>query len=156
VYGKGPYFYDAVRRAIGDGPFFTALGEYVQTYRFRMAPPRGLVQLLARGRHRARVQALARRWLEEAHGDADLGGGGGRGVAAALLGVGEDEVPPEVGALIDSLGSALLGGGAGGGGRGGSGLGVDGLGGDRLGGGGPGGIDPHVLEGALRMLEELP
>jgi hypothetical protein len=184
VYGKGPYFYDAVRRAIGDGPFFTALGEYVQTYRFRTAPPRALVDRLARGRHRARVQALARRWLEGAYGDADLGGASARGLAAAMLGVREDEVPPEVGALLDALGPGLLGGGPGaagaggagagptrlggsgsgapggggslgGGGLGGGGLGAGGLGGGGLGGGGLG-LDPGALEGALRALEELP
>ena len=73
VYGKGPYMYQALRRAVGDRAFFAALRRYVDTYRFREAPSRGLVDQLARGRHRRRVRTIARRWLEGTHGDADIG-----------------------------------------------------------------------------------
>jgi aminopeptidase N len=73
VYGKGPYMYPALRRAVGDRTFFAALRRYVDTYRFRQATSRGFVDQLARGRHRQRVRAIARRWLEGTHGDSDLG-----------------------------------------------------------------------------------
>ena len=42
VYGKGPYVYEAIRKAIGDKAFFDGLKAYVEKYRFRIAPARGL------------------------------------------------------------------------------------------------------------------
>ncbi|MEM9195871.1 MAG: M1 family metallopeptidase [Myxococcota bacterium] len=73
VYGKGPYLYPELRRAVGDRAFFSAVREYVRTYRYQTAPPNGLFDLLAQGRRGARVRDLQRHWLEETHGDADLG-----------------------------------------------------------------------------------
>jgi hypothetical protein len=82
VYGKGPFVYRELRRAVGDAAFFNALRTYVARYRFRVAPARGLVDLLATGTHAPRVQAIARRWLDETHGDEDLG----RADLGAMLG----------------------------------------------------------------------
>jgi hypothetical protein len=73
VYGKGPYFYSALRKAIGDEAFFAAFAEYVRRYRLRIAPENGLLDIAAAGANGPRVRALARHWLEEAHGDDDLG-----------------------------------------------------------------------------------
>ncbi len=72
IYGKAPYFYKAVRAAIGDAAFFAALRAYVTKYRFAEAPGRGLVDILAMGAE-GQVRPLERRWLDEAHGDDDLG-----------------------------------------------------------------------------------
>ncbi|MCZ7677400.1 MAG: hypothetical protein M5U28_00930 [Sandaracinaceae bacterium] len=85
VYGKGPFLYPALRSLLGDRAFFAAIREYVRDHRFRIAPPRALFDRMAAGAHAADVRALERRWLDEAHGDADLGqpdlgrmlGGGG-------------------------------------------------------------------------------
>jgi len=73
VYGKGPYLYRALRRLLGDRPFFAAIRGYADQHRFAMAPPRALFDRMARGRRAPRVRALVRRWLDEAHGDEDLG-----------------------------------------------------------------------------------
>lgn len=83
VYGKAPYFYEAVRRQIGDAAFFAALQRYVRDNAFRIAAPNAIVDALAGGSgmlqgraasvQAARVRALARRWLDETHGDEDLG-----------------------------------------------------------------------------------
>lgn len=73
VYGKGPFVYRALRAQLGDRAFFSALSGYVREHRFRTAPPRALFDRMARGRHRDAVRAIERRWLDEAHGDADLG-----------------------------------------------------------------------------------
>jgi hypothetical protein len=73
VYGKGPYLYPALRSRVGDRAFFRALREHVAAHRFRMAPPRALFDRMARGPRAAAVRALVRRWLDETHGDADLG-----------------------------------------------------------------------------------
>jgi hypothetical protein len=86
IYGKTPYFYQAVRHAIGDEAFFGALSTYVARYRFSEAPPRALVDLFARGGNDAKVRQLERRWLDEAHGDEDLGAADLQGMLGGLLG----------------------------------------------------------------------
>jgi hypothetical protein len=86
IYGKTPYFYQAVRRAIGDEAFFGALRAYVARYRFSEAPSRALVDLFARGGNDAKVRPLERRWLDEAHGDEDLGVADLQGMLGGLLG----------------------------------------------------------------------
>ncbi|MBX3273952.1 MAG: hypothetical protein KF729_27050 [Sandaracinaceae bacterium] len=95
VYGKAPHLYVALRRVLGDRAFFGALREHVAAYRFRTAPPRALYERMARGPRAARVRTLVTRWLDQTHGDADLGqadlgrllGGGAGGDAAALRGL---------------------------------------------------------------------
>jgi hypothetical protein len=73
VYGKGPYFYPALRRLLGDSAFFALLREYTAKNRFKQAPGRGLADLAAAGPQGAKVRALASHWLDETHGDEDLG-----------------------------------------------------------------------------------
>jgi hypothetical protein len=73
IYGKGPYFYKALRRKIGDDAFFALVREYVDTYRFKLAPGRGLADLAATGPNGVKAKEVAAHWLDEAHGDADLG-----------------------------------------------------------------------------------
>lgn len=85
IYGKAPYLYRAIRTELGDAAFFAALQRYVAQHRFRMAPERGPIEALASGPHARRVRTIARRWLDEAHGDEDLGGGDAREVLGAIL-----------------------------------------------------------------------
>jgi aminopeptidase N len=95
VYGKGPFMYPALREELGDRAFFAALRGYVHENRFGTAPPRSLFHRMARGRHAQAVRAIVQRWLDEAHGDDDLGqpdlagmlgqSGGGNGEATQML-----------------------------------------------------------------------
>jgi hypothetical protein len=135
IYGKAPYFYKAVREAIGDEAFFGALRAYVTQYRFREAPGHGLPDLFAAGGRGVKVKPLEQRWLEEMHGDEDLGkldlsglmsGMGGLGAAAGL---GDGSEMAEVMKMLDQLGlgGAVLSGAPG------SGAGAA-----------PGGLDPQV------------
>ncbi len=71
VYGKGPYFYEAARKAMGDAAFFEVIRAYVAKYRFRMAPPEGFVDVAAA--KEPAIRPLARHWFHETHGDDDLG-----------------------------------------------------------------------------------
>ncbi len=71
VYGKGPIVYRELRKLFGDGSFFATLREYVRTYAFRLAPRRAFIEMLAY--QKSEANSLARRWLDEAHGDEDLG-----------------------------------------------------------------------------------
>jgi len=141
IYGKAPYFYRAVRKDIGDAQFFSALRSYVAKYRFGDAPARGLVDILAATGGDAKVRPLERRWLDEAHGDEDLGtldltsmlgglmgGAGGAGGLGGLAGLGggpggvsQDDLQ-QVLRMLQGAGGAFPGGGAvGGGGAGGGG-----------------------------------
>lgn len=110
VYGKGPYFYNAARSALGDATFLRALRRYVSTWRFRTAPADGFVSAAAAESpaNAARVRALARRWLHETHGDEDLGQADLSSVLSTVTG---GEVPQELRDAMRMLGP-LLGGGA--------------------------------------------
>ncbi len=159
VYGKAPYLYPALREAVGDRRFFGALAGYVRDHRFAIAPPRALLDRMARGPRRARVRALERRWLDEAHGDEDLGEPDlGRMIGG---GAGSD---PQLQGLLRGLGGALGGSGdqgdllrgllrtlGGGGGQGGVGQGGVGRGAGQGGPGGPSGDD--AVRGLLELLE---
>jgi hypothetical protein len=73
IYGKAPYFYRAMRKEIGDAAFFSALKAYVARYRFAVAPARGVVDFFAASGGQAKVRPLEAHWLDEMHGDEDLG-----------------------------------------------------------------------------------
>lgn len=126
VYGKGPYFYRAVRERVGDAAFFAGLSRYVREHRFREAAPEAVVDALAAesGGHATEVRRLARRWIHERHGDEDLGPSDPAAVMRSMM-------PPELAGALDDptmgpilqqmMGSMLggLGGGGAGGGAGG-------------------------------------
>lgn len=73
VYGKGGFVYERLRERLGDEAFFRGVQAYVAEHRFREAAPRALFDRLATGASAPEVRGLERRWLEEAHGDEDLG-----------------------------------------------------------------------------------
>ena len=84
VYGKGALYYDALRRTVGDGIFFESLREYYRRYSGRIAGPRSLLEIVEAKAPQAGVEALYRRWIEEAHGDEDVGTGNLAGVGDIL------------------------------------------------------------------------
>ncbi len=109
VYGKGPYLYSALREAAGDAAFFRALHRYVETWRFRTAPPTGFVDALAAEvpAQSARFRSLAHRWLEETHGDDDMGHADLGSIMGGMLGGGA--VSPDMQQAIETLGPLLQG-----------------------------------------------
>jgi hypothetical protein len=99
VYGKGPYLYPALRAAAGDPMYFRAVQRYTNTWRFRTAPPTGFIDALA-AEHpagAAQYRTLARHWLQESHGDQDLG----QLDLGALLGGGLPGLGPGAGSGVD-------------------------------------------------------
>lgn len=118
VYGKGPFFYRAVRERVGDAAFFAGLSRYVREQRFREASPTAVIDALAAESpsHASEVRTLARRWLHERHGDEDLGPSDPGAVMRTMM-------PPELAAALDDptmgpllqqmMGSMLGGAGAG-------------------------------------------
>jgi hypothetical protein len=84
VYGKAPYFYAALRKTLGDEAFFNGLRVYVKEYAFKIAPPNAFADVLAPSD--PRVAALAKHWLEETHGDEDIGQADLAKLMGAMLG----------------------------------------------------------------------
>ena len=77
IYGKGALFYDELRKLVGDEAFFGALRDYYTRWNNRIAGPntlRALMEARSAGK-RGQIGALYRRWIEEAHGKEDIGGG---------------------------------------------------------------------------------
>ncbi len=146
VYGKGPYLYRAWRQELGDAAFFERLRAYVTTYRMRVAPARGIVDVMASGDHAARVRALARRWLDERHGDDDLGPSTMDSVMSQMLPP-EIAADPQTRAMLGQLMQGMMGGEGGG---------TPDLG-SLLGGGGGGDgdgeeISPEMIEAIEQMM----
>ncbi len=108
VYGKGPYLYNALREAAGDAVYFRALRRYTDAWRFRTAPPRGFVDALAAESPSGanRYRALARRWLEETHGDEDMGQADMGSLLGSMMG-GNGSLSPEMQQAIQMLGPML-------------------------------------------------
>ncbi len=76
VYCKGALFYEALENLIGQENFEKDLKDYYAEYVFRDATPQDL--LAAMQEHApdpAAVAALYHRWIEEIHGDEDIGSG---------------------------------------------------------------------------------
>ncbi len=150
VYGKGPYLYRALRRELGDATFFQRLRNYVTTYRMRVAPARGVVDVMATGDHGARVRALARRWLDERHGDDDLGPSTMDSVMSRML-------PPEIAndpamrAMLGQVMQGMMSGGGGGGTPDLSSL-LGGAGGGGAGGGGGEEVSPEMMQAIEQMM----
>lgn len=105
VYGKGPFFFREVQKLLGDDVFYGKMRAYVAAHRFKTAPSRGLVDELARGEREAEVKALAKRWLEEAHGDQDLGEANARTLLAGWIG---EEAAKQLGPEVDVAMKLLL------------------------------------------------
>jgi hypothetical protein len=75
VYAKAPFLYDAQRELVGDATFFKGLRSYVDTYRYRWAGPRSFTEILQKlsAGNAAKLESLRKRWMDEAHGEEDLG-----------------------------------------------------------------------------------
>jgi hypothetical protein len=62
---------------MGDEAFFAALRSYYDTYWFRIAAPEDLKEIARKQlpEKGAQIDALFQRWMEEKHGDEDIGRG---------------------------------------------------------------------------------
>ena len=74
VYGKAPYAYVTLRRKLGDTKLHAALRTVVTRYRFGLLTTEQWITAIeeAAGGPASGVRPTFQRWLEQAHGDADL------------------------------------------------------------------------------------
>jgi hypothetical protein len=112
VYGKAPGLYEELRQLVGDEALLSALRAYVESHRFAVATPEDLRAALraagTAGGHEEAVDALWVRWMEQAHGDEDIGAAsplGGLDGLEGLRGTG----PGEEGDLEELLEELLEG-----------------------------------------------
>lgn len=75
VYGKAPLLFDAQRKLVGEEAWEKTLKAYVEQHRYRWVTSRTLTEVAAKvaPQHGKQLEALRRRWLEETHGDEDVG-----------------------------------------------------------------------------------
>jgi hypothetical protein len=104
VYGKGPFFYREARKTMGDEAFFSALRRYADDHRFRMASSKGPMPYLTQ--HGREVSRLSQRWLEQTHGDTDLGPVTVQAVLEAVLGKQAAAMTPAIEQLLRTLGTS--------------------------------------------------
>ena len=77
IYGKGAIYFEKLRTLVGDDAFFGALREYYARFDEKLAGPGDLKAIViqkAPAKH-AQIEALYTRWIDEAHGKEDIGGG---------------------------------------------------------------------------------
>jgi hypothetical protein len=76
VYAKGGLYLLAQEELLGKEAFLAGLARYFKRHRFAIASPGDLQRALEAGlpaTRQAQVAATARRWLQETHGDQDIG-----------------------------------------------------------------------------------
>ena len=77
IYGKGALYYDKLRALVGDAAFFGALREYYARFDDKLAGPQDLKAIMIQKApsKKAQIEALYTRWIDQAHGKEDIGGG---------------------------------------------------------------------------------
>jgi len=87
VYGKGALGFDSMRKTMGDDAFFTALKKYYKQYWFGIAGPYDfkLVAEEVEPKKKEALESVYKRWMEEQHGDEDIGKGSLDSLIATLL-----------------------------------------------------------------------
>jgi hypothetical protein len=75
IYGKAPLFFDEARKLVGPDAWERSLKAYVEQNRYRFVTAHTFTDLVAKqnGGQARRLEALRKRWWEEAHGDEDIG-----------------------------------------------------------------------------------
>ncbi|MBL8919438.1 MAG: aminopeptidase [Myxococcaceae bacterium] len=75
VYGKAPLLFDAQRKLLGEDGWEKTLRAYVEQHRYRWVTSMTLTEVAGRQapQHARQLEGLRRRWLEETHGDEDVG-----------------------------------------------------------------------------------
>ncbi|MBL8935576.1 MAG: aminopeptidase [Archangium sp.] len=75
VYGKAPLLFDAQRKLVGEETWERTLKAYVEQSRYRWVTSKTVTEVAAKqSPSQARqLELLRRRWLEETHGDEDVG-----------------------------------------------------------------------------------
>lgn len=108
VYGKGPLLHHEERKLLGDAAYQKGLRGYVDEYRLKWACRDCFTQVLVKqnpGKAK-QLEALRRRWWDEAHGDEDLGAPDLGNLISGMTGT---PVDAETAKLLEALLPQLMG-----------------------------------------------
>lgn len=102
VYGKGALYFDHLRQLMGSDAFAAALHSYYDSYWFRIAGPRDFTAVAQKQEPEKapEIGKLYSRWMEEEHGDEDIGKGSMEALIQAVL-------PADSGVSADQVGELL-------------------------------------------------
>jgi hypothetical protein len=87
VYGKGALGFDNIRKTMGDEAFFSAMKKYYKKFWFQTAGPydfRDIAQSI-QPNNKEKLEAVFKHWMEEEHGDADIGQGSMEALLATIM-----------------------------------------------------------------------
>jgi len=109
VYGKGALFFDHLRSLMGDAAFFSAWKTYYDAYWFRTAGPEGFKNLAKMGMpaKSKEIEALFQRWMNQMHGDEDIGPGTLDAVIKTVLSTNQDISADKLDELLKDLNGIL-------------------------------------------------
>jgi len=109
VYGKGALFYDHLRTVMGDVPFFASWKGYYDSYWFRTAVPesfKDIAEKKAPAKSKA-IEATYQRWMNQMHGDEDIGPGTLDAVMKTVLSTNQDINQDQLDDLLKELNNVL-------------------------------------------------
>jgi hypothetical protein len=109
VYGKGALFYDQLRSLIGDPAFFATWKSYYDSYWFRIAAPDS-IKIIAQKKAPLKskaIEALFQRWMNQMHGDEDIGQGTLDAVMKTVLSTNQDIPADKLDDLLKDLNDIL-------------------------------------------------
>jgi aminopeptidase N len=87
VYGKGALGFDNIRKAMGDEAFFAALKKYYKKFSFQTAGPYDFKEVAQsiQPNNKEKLELTFKRWMEEEHGDEDIGQGSLESLLATIM-----------------------------------------------------------------------
>ena len=105
VYGKGALYFDHLREVMGDAAFIDAARRYYNEYWFRIAGPKDFTRIAEQRlpAKRDEIAAAFKRWIEETHGDEDIGPGTLDALLPLILPAGTGALPEDQKELLKQL-----------------------------------------------------
>ncbi len=112
IYGKGPYLWLALRKELGDDPFYRGVSSNDWHKKLLIAGARSHVDELAQAdpAKATRVSDIAKRWLDEALGDEDIQAPNMLDMVAPSMGLDLEGMDPDAKKMVDDMLRGGLGG----------------------------------------------
>ncbi len=109
VYGKGALFFDHLRALMGEAPFLSAVKTYYDAYWFDIAGPEDFKKVAQRKApsKSPEIEALFQRWMNEMHGDEDIGAGSLEDLMRTVLSTNENLPADQFKDLLNELDNIL-------------------------------------------------
>jgi hypothetical protein len=109
VYGKGALFFDHLRDVMGDVPFLASWKAYYNAYWFRTAVPESFKDIAEKEdpAKAKQIEATFQRWMNQMHGDEDIGPGTLDSIMKTALSTNQDIPQDKLDDLLKELNQIL-------------------------------------------------